>query len=140
MCGMLVFETLKNKISYFLNSNTCFCSRLYVCQQKMELFFHILGEMTEKWGLFWKSQLSTRNLCQMLWGSHTKIWNLKSCKITWKKWNKEHQTLSFQFFIILMFFVLFFHVVFGKISNFNKWTTKHLAEASCNELTLKKHL
>ena len=32
-----------------------------------------------------------------------------------KKWNKEHQTFSFQFFIntfsILMFFVLFFHVV-----------------------------
>jgi hypothetical protein len=26
---MLVFETLKNKISDFLNSNTCFCSRLY---------------------------------------------------------------------------------------------------------------
>ena len=28
-CGMLVFETLKNKISHFLNSNTCFCSQLY---------------------------------------------------------------------------------------------------------------
>jgi hypothetical protein len=27
--GMLVFETLKNKKSDFLNSNTCFCSRLY---------------------------------------------------------------------------------------------------------------
>jgi hypothetical protein len=26
---MLVFETLKNKKSDFLNSNTCFCSRLY---------------------------------------------------------------------------------------------------------------
>ena len=36
-------------------------------------------------------------------------------QITWKKWNKEHQILSFQFFInkssILMLFVLFFHVV-----------------------------
>jgi hypothetical protein len=61
--------------------------------------------------------------------------------ITWKKWNKEHQTLSFQFFTtifsILMFFVLFFHVVF-KISTFNKWTPKHLAKASCTELTLTK--
>ena len=27
--GMLVFETLKNKKSDFLNSNTCQCSRLY---------------------------------------------------------------------------------------------------------------
>ena len=27
--GMLVFETLKNQKSDFLNSNTCFCSRLY---------------------------------------------------------------------------------------------------------------
>ena len=26
---MLVFETLKNKNSDFLNSNTCSCSRLY---------------------------------------------------------------------------------------------------------------
>ena len=54
-------------------------------------------------------------------------------------WNKKHQTFSFQFFInrssILMFFVLFFHVV-CKISNFNMWTAKHLAQASCNELTL----
>ena len=36
---------------------------------------------------------------------------MKSCKSHEKKWNKEHQTLSFQFFInrssILMFFVLF---------------------------------
>ena len=29
ICGMLVIETLKNKISDFLNSNTCFCLRLY---------------------------------------------------------------------------------------------------------------
>ena len=52
---------------------------------------------------------------------------MKSCKSHEKKWNKEHQTLSFQFFTnrfsILMFFVLFFHVV-CKISNFNMWTTR----------------
>ena len=29
ICGTLVFETLKNKTSDFLNSNTCFCSGLY---------------------------------------------------------------------------------------------------------------
>ena len=29
ICAMLVIETLKNKISDFLNSNTCFCLRLY---------------------------------------------------------------------------------------------------------------
>ena len=36
---------------------------------------------------------------------------------------------------ILMFFILFFHVV-CEISNFNTWTAKHLDQASCNELTL----
>ena len=73
----------------------------------------------------------------MVCGSHIKIWNLAI--ITWKEWNKVHQTHSFQFFInkssILMFFVLFLHVVCS-ISNLNMWTTKHLAQASCTELTL----
>ena len=33
-CSMLVFETSKNKISVFLNSTTCFCSRLYgICKE-----------------------------------------------------------------------------------------------------------
>ena len=36
-------------------------------------------------------------------------------QITWKKWNKEHQTLSFQFFInkcsILMFLFCFFMLI-----------------------------
>ena len=30
--SLTVLETLKNKISHFLNSNTCFCLRLYVSQ------------------------------------------------------------------------------------------------------------
>ena len=34
-CGMLVFETLKNKNSDFLNSNTCFCLRLHSRQKKV---------------------------------------------------------------------------------------------------------
>ena len=29
ICGMLVIETLESQIYDFLNSNTCFCSRLY---------------------------------------------------------------------------------------------------------------
>jgi hypothetical protein len=83
---------------------------------------------------------STRSLRQMLCGSRIKIWNLASHM---KKWSKEHQTLSFQgvFLVnkssILMLFVLFFHVV-CKILNLNKWTEKHLAQASCTELTLIK--
>ena len=28
ICGLLITETLKSKISDFLNNNTCFCSRL----------------------------------------------------------------------------------------------------------------
>ena len=34
---------------------------------------------------------------------------------------------------------MFFHVT-CKISNFNMWTTKHLAQASCTELTLLRSL
>ena len=58
----------------------------------------------------YQSQLYTRSLRQMLCGSHIEIWNLANHMK--KEWNKEHHTLSFQFFInkssILMFFVLFF--------------------------------
>ena len=61
------------------------------------------------------------------------------CGSIWNLANKEHQTLSYQFFInrssILMFFVLFFHVV-CKISNFDIWTAKLLEQASCTELSL----
>ena len=73
----------------------------------------------------------------MLCSSYNEICNLANHM---KKWNKEHQTFSFQFFTnrfsILMFLVLFFHLV-CKISNFNMWTAKHLAQASCTELTLQ---
>ena len=39
----------------------------------------------------------------------------------------------------LMFFASFFHVIY-KISNFNLWTAKHLAQASCTELTLYENV
>ena len=63
--------------------------------------------------------------------------NLKSCK-SHEKMKQRTSDSSFQFFInsILMFFLLFFHVV-CKISNLNMWTEKHLAQASYTELTLK---
>ena len=38
-----------------------------------------------------------------------------------------------------MFFVLFFHVV-CEISNFDIWTAKHLAQASCTELPLHRKI
>ena len=64
-------------------------------------------------------------------------------QISWNKWNKKHQTLSFQLFInkssISIIFVLFFHVV-CKISSYNVWTAKHLAQVSCTELTLPEKL
>ena len=67
--------------------------------------------------------------------------NLKSCKSHEKNETKNMRLLVFSFLInkssILMFFVLFFHVV-CEISNFNMWTTKHLEQASCTELTLTK--
>ena len=80
---------------------------------------------------------SVQEACDKCFAVH--ILKFEILQITWKKWNKEHQTLSFQFFTnrfsISMFFVLFFHVV-CKISNFDKWTAKHLVQASCTELTL----
>ena len=52
---MPVIETLKNKVSDFLNSNTCFCSRLYCIFQSiaeaqvlmLELLFMILLECVQ---------------------------------------------------------------------------------------------
>ena len=80
---------------------------------------------------------SVQEACAKCFAVH--ILKFEILQITWKKWNKEHQTLSLQFFTnrssILMFFVLFFHVV-CKISNFNMWTAKHLTQGSCTEFTL----
>ena len=81
---------------------------------------------------------SVQEACAKCFAVH--ILKFEILQITWKKWSKEYQTLSFQFFInkysILMFLVLVLHVVY-KISNCNLWTTKHLEQATCTELTLR---
>ena len=70
---------------------------------------------------------SIQEACTKCFAVH--ILKFEILQITGKKWNKEHQTLRFRFFMnrssILMFLVLFVHVV-CKISNSNMWTAKHL--------------
>ena len=61
----------------------------------------------------------------MLCGSHIKIWNLGNHMKNIKNWKLRVWCSLFHFF----------HVI-CKISNFNIWTAKHLAQASCTELTL----
>ena len=73
----------------------------------------------------------------MLCGSHIKIWNLANHM---NKQNKKHQKArslvkNWKLRVWCSLFY-FFHVI-CKISNFNMWTPKHLAQASCTELTLK---
>ena len=65
------------------------------------------------------------------------ILKFENLQITWKKWNNEYQTLSFQFFTNKFSILMssFFHVVCN-ISTFDKWTEKHLAQASCIEFIL----
>jgi len=71
----------------------------------------------------------------------------KSCK-PHEDWNKRKKPQN-NIFIdqknwklrVWCYFFHFFHVI-CKISNFNMWTAKHLAQVSCTELTLtqkKKH-
>ena len=73
---------------------------------------------------------------------HLYLWftyqNLKSCKPHEKTNQKVNNAKSIDEKLKtngLMFFVSFFHVI-CKISNFNMWAAKHLAQASCTELTL----
>ena len=72
----------------------------------------------------------------MLCCSLIKIWNLANHM---NKQDKMHQNAKSIVEKLktkgLMFFVWFFHVI-CKVSNFNIWTTKHLAQASFTELTL----
>ena len=110
-------------------SMKCFCliRMIFIDHQ---LHKHIYTRLDQ---FFFIKVNSVQEACAKCFAVH--ILKFEILQITWKKWNKEHQTLSFQFFTnkfsILMFFVLFFHVVY-KISNFN------LAQASCTELTLQQ--
>ena len=73
----------------------------------------------------------------MLCGSHIKILYLLN-HTKKKDETKNIRPLVFSFSPIdlaIWCFIFVFHVV-CKISNFNKWTAKHLAQASCTELTL----
>ena len=58
---MLVIETLKRKISDFLNSNTCFCSQLYGIQNTAtKWFWDPLCNMT-------KGEQKADNTLQKIW-------------------------------------------------------------------------
>ena len=79
------------------------------------------------------SQLSTRSLCQILCGSHIKIWNLAN--------HTKNKTKSIKMLDLLMknwklrvrySLFHFFHVIC------KMWTAMHLPQASCTELTLYK--
>ena len=70
----------------------------------------------------------------MLCGSHIEIWNLTN---QMKKQNKNTRSIGEKLKNkSLMFFVSFVHVIF-KISNFNMWTAKLLAQASCPKIPLQ---
>ena len=80
ICGMLVFETLKNKKSDFLNSNTCFCSRLYVSVSVTSL----LEDSTEESGFmkdFWEWPKPFLNQDSFLFQTQRNPWKV----IKW--WN-----------------------------------------------------
>ena len=100
-------------------------------------FLDTTEELTNCKSYFIGKANSVQEACGKCFAVH--LLKFEILQTTWEKWNKEHQTLSFQYFTnkssLLVFFVLFFHVV-CKISNFNKWTSWHLAQASCTELTL----
>ena len=72
----------------------------------------------------------------MLCGTHIEIWNLAKHM---KKQNKTVKILDLLMkkrkLRVWCYLFHFFHVI-CKISNFNMWTAKHLAKASCTELTL----
>ena len=62
-------------------------------------------------------------ILQTTWKNNTE--NIKTLEVLMKNWKLRVWCSLFHFF----------HVI-CKISNFNMWTAKHLAQASCIELTL----
>ena len=112
------FTSVQNhnwKKGFFVNSFSEHTS--VFCDKNKRLFWHFFGKVN-----------SVQEAYAKCFTVH--ILKFQILQIAWKKWNNEHQTLSFHYFTnifsILMFFVLFFHVVW-KFSNFDMWTTKHLA-------------
>ena len=67
----------------------------------------------------------------MLWGSLIKIWNPANHM---KKQNKKHQNAKSIGEKVKIKGLMFF------VSNSNMWTAKHLAQASCTELTLPNQI
>ena len=82
---------------------------------------YLIATVQEAWAKCFAVHLSKFEILQ------TKTKNQKHKNA--KSFGKKLKTKS------LMFFVSFFHII-CKISNFNLWTAKHLAQASCTELTL----
>ena len=85
---------------------------------------------------FWKVN-SVQEACDKCFAVY--ILRFEILQITWKNETKNIRLLVFSFSPIdlsfFIFFVRFFHVV-SKISNFDMWTEKHLAQDSCAEFTL----
>ena len=87
--------------------------------------------ISKKWHL---KVNSVTEACTKCFAVH--ILHFEILQITWKNETKNIRPLVFSFSSInLAFWCFFFHVV-CKISNFNMWTAKYLAQASCTELTL----
>ena len=100
------------------------------------------------WNSFWKSNIpwilvttkvnSVQEACAKCFAVH--ILKFEILQTTWKDKTKNIKMLDLLSSeklkskgLISLFH--FFHVI-CKISNFNMWTAKHLAQASCTELTL----
>ena len=80
---------------------------------------------------------SVQEVCGKCFAVH--VLKFEILQITWKNQTKNIRLLVFSFSPIDLafwcFLFCFFHVV-CKISNFDMWSTKYLAQASCTELTL----
>ena len=81
ICGMLVIETFKSQVSDFLNSSTCFCSRLYGmlnCNPQ-----NLSRHFSKKWQMIWsktsKNKVFFHNNGGNEWNSYFTLSNKKFC-------------------------------------------------------------
>ena len=96
--------------------------------------------LCEKWPL--NAELdkvsSVQEGCTKCFAVH--ISKFEILQVTWRSENRRSDSY-FSVFInessSSIFFISFFQVIY-KISNFNIWTAKHFAQASCAELTLAR--